>query len=127
MPNKKMKRLESKDPDFPAWVEIPDEWLVEHVDIYDRARWEAQVQGKLMGKAASLTAVLTLALKGVIRFEVPGVDLSGDEPDLSGITGKAMGFLINTVAASLEASQRVPFGPPEPSTGGTADGETTET
>lgn len=116
-----MKRYKSTDVEFEAWVEIPDEWTVGHYDIYSRANWEAQVEHRMMPNVARLVGVLTLARKGAVAFDVPGVVVSDDEVDVTGIGARAMGFLMRTVAFPLEATQQVPFERVEPSTNGTPE------
>lgn len=115
-----MRRFESEDPELEGWVEIPEEWLSGDYDTYIRAYGEAQA-AEHAHPTCRLAGVLALVLKGRVRVEVPGLELGGDSepPDLSRVSAKAQGFLLNSVALPLEMTQVVPFGSPAPSGTGT--------
>ena len=104
-----MRRFDSKEPGLDAWVEIPDEWLSGDYDTYMRAYFEAQAADHTH-PTCRLAGVLALIVKGRVRAEVPGLDLSGQVPDLREISAQAQGFLLGAVALSLELTQLVPFG-----------------
>jgi hypothetical protein len=113
-----MRRFESQEPELDAWVEIPDEWLSGDYDIYIRAYAEARAADHAH-PTCRLAGVLALALKGRVRMAVPGIDLAGEMPDLSGINARAQGFLLQSVALPLELTQVIPFGSSERSATGT--------
>ena len=114
-----MKRFTSQDPSFPAWVEVPDEWLDGHYRTYQSAYWGlAEQVDKVSKREAMVAGAVALLLKGDCHAEIPGIDLSGEVPDLSGVTAKAVGLLIKAIAFPLEATQDIPLALSEPSENG---------
>jgi hypothetical protein len=105
-----MKRFESKDPDFVAWVEVPDEWLNGHYTTYIRAYSGATIgNDDALVRDGQVAGALALVLKGVCRADIPGIDFSGETPDLSQVSARGVAFLLRTISHPLEATQVIPL------------------
>jgi hypothetical protein len=105
-----LKRYESKDPAYEAWIEVPDQWTMgdyfAYVDGYSQAQntikdWRlAQIR---------LAGILVLIQRGVVRVQIPGLVIGDGEIDITKMEARAVGALISTIAEPLEATQHVPL------------------
>ena len=102
-----MQRITSTDRDLPAWVERPARWRSGDWAIYQAALHDAQAAGQVYA-LCQLAGVLALLFNERIRAVVREIELHAADNLLS-INWLAARFLRQTVAHSLEQTQRIPF------------------